>query len=552
MRRLYQQLLTGTGKANLVKYAILSLLSGFWGFLIMSLVTQVISVIMANEYTLFSKEYVLLFSLVILFFIWTRKTLSTAIIGLSQKMFWTIRKQILSLILRASYEQLNSRKTKIYSVMVNDVNTLTNASMSIIDFLSACILSLSGLIYLASISLLLFFITLVVAVLGIMIYQVGSRKNVRNFEKARNLEDDFIEHFNSILNGFKEIYMEPKKGAVIYDDKIIPIADEAYAGNKKAFVGFLNIQNTGQVLFYILISSILLFFSLILNIKSSDTVSFVFTLLYLLGSIETIMVLLPNIMRANVSSDRLMDLKNELEQAHFFNPIAGHYIKREEFNQVQIRGLEFQYGDKDKNFSIGPIHFEILKGETAFIYGGNGSGKTTFINTLLGISKPSQGTIHSNGELVTDGNYPTYRTLFSVVFNDFYLFNELLGIEHVNVERWNYYIELFELQDKVKLEGKKLSTTDLSTGQRKRLALIVALQEEKPILVLDEWAADQDPYFRKKFYTHILPLLKKENLTIIAITHDDKYYHCADKLFKMEEGKLKEETVHAYESNLIA
>jgi putative ATP-binding cassette transporter len=110
---------------------------------------------------------------------------------------------------------------------------------------------------------------------------------------------------------------------------------------------------------------------------------------------------------------------------------------------------------------------------------------------------------------------------------------------------------MFELEGKVKIEGNTFSTTDLSTGQRKRLALIAALLEEKPVLVMDEWAADQDPYFRKKFYTEILPLLKQEDITIIAITHDDKYYNCADRLYKMDYGKLKEESIRMHEAPLL-
>lgn len=552
MKYLLKMLVSEIGNVGVIKYSMLSILSGVWNFLFMNLITRMISIIIANEYALFSREYALIFSMLILFSIWTRKTLSAGIIKLSQKLFWTIRKQILSMILQANYEQLTNRRAKIHSAIVNDVNMLTGASMNIIDFISAGILSISCLIYLAFISFVLFCITLGIATIGILIYYYGSRNNIKNFENARNMEDSFIGYFNSILNGFKEICIEPKKGATIYNNKIIPIANETYENNQKAFVGFLNIQITGQVLFNVLVSIILLLFSLTLNIKNSDTVRFVFALLYLLGSIDTIMVLLPNIIRARVSSNRLTDLKNELERAQFANPIAHHCITKMEFNQVQINELKFHYEGHDKNFGIGPINFEINKGETIFIYGGNGSGKTTFINAVLGIVKPSNGSIHLNGVSVNEKKYPEYRTLFSVVFNDFCLFNELLGVEQVNIEKWNYYIELFELQDKVKLEGKKFSTTDLSTGQRKRLALIAALQEEKPILVLDEWAADQDPYFRKKFYTHILPILKKEGFTIVAITHDDKYYHCADKLFKMEEGKLKEETVHIYESNLIA
>jgi putative ATP-binding cassette transporter len=552
MRRLLNLLLPQLGKAGLVKYATLSLLSGLWSFLFVNLVTQQISMLIAGEKNGMSKEYALLFTIVILFFIWTRKTLSTAIIGLSQNLFWSLRKKILAIVLKADYQQLMNRKTKIDSAMVSDVNTLTVTSMSLIDFFTSTILAVACLVYLATISVILFSITLAFAIIGILIYQYGTKRNAKSFERARDLEDGFITHFSSIIDGFKEIYIEPKKGKAIYEKKIIPIANEAFANNQKAFTGFLNIQITGQVLFYALIAAILVFFSTALHIKTGETVKFIFTLLYLLSSIETIMALLPGVIRARVASDRLMDLKTELEQAHFKNSVSEQIISKDEFESIQIKELEFKYEEQQKGFGIGPVNFEIQKGETVFIYGGNGSGKTTFIHTLLGIFKPTGGGITVNGMPVKEETYPEYKTLFSVVFSDFYLFNELLTTDQALTEKWDYYIRLFELKDKVKLEGNRFSTTNLSTGQRKRLALIAALLEEKPILVMDEWAADQDPYFRKKFYTELLPVLKEEGYTIIAITHDDKYYHCADKLFKMEEGKLIEETVLVYESNLVS
>ncbi|MEO0778406.1 MAG: peptide ABC transporter, partial [Bacteroidota bacterium] len=131
------------------------------------------------------------------------------------------------------------------------------------------------------------------------------------------------------------------------------------------------------------------------------------------------------------------------------------------------------------------------------------------------------------------------------VFSDFYLFDEFYSVGEVNEAKLRDYLELFEIDEKVTIEGGKFSTTDLSTGQRKRLALIAVLLEDKPVLVLDEWAADQDPYFRKKFYTEILPRFKKEGWTIIAITHDDKYYDCCDRLLKMDYGRLYELTEKA-------
>jgi putative ATP-binding cassette transporter len=540
------------GKWKLRTNVLLGIFSGLCNFLFINLVTRIIGLIVAGDLTVISKEYIIIFSFIILVFVWTRRTLSLTIIKLSQKLFWNLRKQIISLVLKANYQQLAKRKNKIYAAIVNDVDVLTQTSMTIIDFFTSLILAVSCLIYMATISWLLLAITLGITALGIIVYQLGSKKNMEDFEKARSLEDKFLNDFNSILSGFKEIYMEPKKGKSLYDNKVMPVARQAYRNNTAAFTGFMNNQVVGRVLFYVLISAILLVFSIKLHIKASETVSFVFTLLYLLGAVEMIMALLPGLMRARVSTNRLMDLTAELEGANFNNPIPQKYISKNEFARVEVKDLEFYYEENENSFGIGPVNFSINKSEVAFIYGGNGSGKTTFVHAILGLLVPSAGEIRLNGVPVDHANYPDYRTAFSVVFSDFYLFNELLGTDHFNLEKWNYYLQLFELEGKVKLEGTSFSTTELSTGQRKRLALIAALLEEKPVLIIDEWAADQDPYFRRKFYTEIIPALKNEGITIIAITHDDKYYHCADKLYKMDSGKLIEENVNMHEPSYIA
>lgn len=551
MKRILKIVLPLIGVGPLVKYILTGLFSGLCNFLFINSVTKVVGLTISGNFANLQKEYCIIFAMVILVFVWTRKTLSLAIIKLSQQLFWTLRKQILSLVLNTNYQQLSSRKPRIYSAIVTDVNILTDASMGIIDFFIAAIMAVSCLAYLASISLMLFFITLGIVLTGTSVYYVGSKKNIKDFEKARKLENSFLENFNAMINGFKEIFMEPKKGRAIYNDKIELIAAEAAEKNTTAFAGFLFNQIIGQVLFYILISSILLFFSILFHIPAASTVSFIFTLLYLLTSVEIVMVMLPRLMRAKIAANHLVDLKNEMEQVHSGNTLSEKYISKDDFEQISIRDLEFHYGKENETFGIGPINLELNKGEVIFIYGGNGSGKTTFIHTVLGLRVPSSGEIRLNDTVVNNTNYPEYRTSFAVVFSDFYLFDELLGLASPDMDRWGYLIELFELTGKVKIDDRKFSTTELSTGQRKRLALIAALMEEKPVLVIDEWAADQDPYFRKKFYTEIIPLLKKEGITIIAITHDDNYYHCADRLYKMNEGKLIEENIHVFQSSLV-
>lgn len=552
MKRLLKLVLPLSGKIRLLKYIFLGILSGLCNFFFINSVTRVIDLTISGRFMSVRKEYVIIFAAIILFFIWVRKALSLAIIHLSQTLFWTIRRQILTLVLGASYRQFLLEKTEIYSAIVNDVSILTNASMSIIDFSTSWILAISCLVYLATISIELFLITLVIAALGVGIYHYRAKRNLLNFQRARILENSFQKNFDSIMDGFKEIYMESKKGKYIADRKINDVAREAYLNNTEAFAGFLNNQITGQVLFYILISSILLFFSSALAIKASSTVSFVFTLLYLLSSIETIMVLLPGLARARIASNHLMDLKAKMERTDVNDMVAENCGFKEEFEHIGIRDLEFHYDKHDKSFGIGPINFDIQKGEVVFIYGGNGSGKTTFVHNILGLCVPSTGEIRCNGTLINNENYAEYRAMFSVVFSDFYLFEEILGVDRIDIEKWDFYLRLFELEGKVSIEGSRFTTIDLSTGQRKRLALIAALLEEKPVLVMDEWAADQDPHFRKKFYIEILPLLKQSGFTIIAITHDDRYYHCAHKLYKMDYGKLIREDIGVYETYITA
>ncbi|MGB3464536.1 MAG: ATP-binding cassette domain-containing protein, partial [Cyclobacteriaceae bacterium] len=233
-----------------------------------------------------------------------------------------------------------------------------------------------------------------------------------------------------------------------------------------------------------------------------------------------------------------------LRDERFNNFIETEKMSIDEFQSLQISDLAFRYKNEDesngmiRSFGVGPIDFSIRTGEVIFIYGGNGSGKTTMINVILGILKSDSGSISYNGIPLTSENYSNYRALFSVVFSDYHLFEELYGFETIDEEEVDDYLKLFELNDKVKFENLRFSSHKLSTGQRKRLALINAIIIHKPILVLDEWAADQDPVFRKKFYTEIIPLLKSRNFSVIAITHDDAYYHVADKLYEMRSGQL--------------
>ena len=199
----------------------------------------------------------------------------------------------------------------------------------------------------------------------------------------------------------------------------------------------------------------------------------------------------------------------------------------------------YHHEKDDSFFRLGPINLRFRPGELVFLVGGNGSGKSTLAKIISGLYTPETGEIRLDGEAITDKNRDDYRQLFSAVFSDFYLFENLLGLYTQNVdEQARAYLEQLHLSHKVKVKDGVLSTTAVSQGQRKRLALLTAYLEDRAFYLFDEWAADQDPLFKDVFYTQLLPELKARGKTVLVISHDDKYFHVADRIIKLDYGKL--------------
>jgi putative ATP-binding cassette transporter len=175
-----------------------------------------------------------------------------------------------------------------------------------------------------------------------------------------------------------------------------------------------------------------------------------------------------------------------------------------------------------------------------FLVGGNGSGKTTLLKLITALYPPDEGGIRVDDLVIGPTNAQSYRNLFSAIFSDFHLFEKLHGLGDATPERVNELLRRMELSDKTAFEGGRFTNINLSTGQRKRLALVVAYLEDKPVYLFDEVAADQDPHFRRYFYETMLPELKAKGRTIVVVSHDDRYFHLADRVLKMDDGKLSE------------
>jgi len=208
-------------------------------------------------------------------------------------------------------------------------------------------------------------------------------------------------------------------------------------------------------------------------------------------------------------------------------------------HDLTLSHVKHSYGDGDNNFVLGPIDLNLRAGELVFLTGGNGSGKTTLAKVLTGLYIPEAGELSFNGEPLTDANRDSFRQNFSTVFSDGFIFETLLGLDKPELDQEAQdYLAQFQIDHKVQVKDGVLSTIDLSQGQRKRLALLTAYLENRPVYVFDEWAADQDPQFREVFYYQLLPGLIAKGKTVIVISHDDRYYHVADRIISLDYGKI--------------
>jgi putative pyoverdin transport system ATP-binding/permease protein len=208
-----------------------------------------------------------------------------------------------------------------------------------------------------------------------------------------------------------------------------------------------------------------------------------------------------------------------------------------------MRNIVFRYTDQlsDASFQIGPLDFTLRNGDLVFITGGNGSGKSTLLRVLAGLYPPDSGEITLDGERVDESNRDAYRALMSAIFFDYHLFRRLYGIAEPNAEEIERLLRQFRLEDKTGVSNGEFRTLELSGGQRRRLALIVSLLEKRPILLLDEWTAEQDPEFRRKFYEELLPQILQAGVTVVAITHDDRYLDelaLPARRIRMDEGRV--------------
>lgn len=397
------------------------------------------------------------------------------------------------------------------------------------------------LVYIALLSLVSFIVVAGLIAAGFAVFTLRRIRLRGRMTEVHTHEAELLDVVGDVVNGFQEIRLNADRNDAVYADflRVVDRLETTIVGIGHSWSGMLMFSNA---FLFVLVGAVVFVLPIFFSGYTDVIYKLSAIVIFCVGPINAVTSVAPMYDRANLGLQHVF----ELERLLGAGPIPAERTAAPPvgFQRITMDGVCFSYttGFTDQGFTVGPLDLTLQRGELVFLIGGNGSGKSTTLKLLSGLYQASAGKILVDDVPVTADGMQGYRDLFTCIFTDFHLFLRPYGLEPVNATEVNALLARLGLQDKVAFEGGAFSTQALSTGQRKRLAMVVALLEDRPILVLDEWAADQDAGYRHDFYTQLLPELKRRGKTIIAVTHDDRYWDVADRRITLDLGRARSPT----------
>jgi putative ATP-binding cassette transporter len=433
---------------------------------------------------------------------------------------------------------------KIYSIVTHEVNQISSASVNLIESLEAMLLIAFCIPYLFYLSWPSGLATLVAVLLGCVGYVLAQSPAQENAEAASRVEWQFFDRINDVLRGFKELRLRTARKDDLQEDIVVLAARERELKLRSERLFSLG-HVTAQGVMMGLLCLVVVGLPLMAGTEPATVLQVLTVVLLTYGPIETVMGNLSSFSRAAVSHRLIQGLERELaENAGTSGKAPAR--QRSGFRSIRLDGvtttLTSPGGGGDDRFVVGPLDLTLTPGEVVFICGGNGAGKSTLISLLTGLRQPDTGCIRLDDEPVTPETLDAYRGLFSAVFSEFHLFSRLYGLDEQERSRIPASLDTLDLSHRVEVRDRAFSTLALSSGQKRRLALSVALAERRPIVVLDEFAADQDPAHRALYYDVLVPQMARDGHLVIAVTHDEHCFDKCDRLIRMEAGRIVSDT----------
>ncbi len=412
-------------------------------------------------------------------------------------------------------------------------------------FINAAVV-IAGLVYMAWLSWPLFLLMVGVLVVGQLLYSVPAGLGLRFQKMARENNSALFGKFMALTGGAKELRLHRARRRAYYDEELTAGAHTVRKTYLKSENFFAVANGLGSLIYISAIGVLLLVIPRFTALSHAELLGAILVVLYLQQPINAVTSMVPHVRRSEVAIAQIEKLgakltpESTLVQALSEGQPANE--PQRTFERIDLVGVTHTYRNEkdDEKFTVGPISTSLRKGELLFVIGGNGSGKTSMAKLLTGLYMPESGEVLVDGKPVTAETVDDYRQHFAAIFFDFHVFDRLLGLSSPELlAKASVYLQELQIDHKVTIgKNGELSTTSLSQGQRKRLALLAAYLEDRAVYLFDEWAADQDPTFREVFYKRILPDLKERGKAVVVISHDDRYFHMADRILQLEMGQV--------------
>jgi putative ATP-binding cassette transporter len=466
----------------------------------------------------------------------------TLLVRLSQNAVHALRLDLCRRIINAPLRQLEQIGAGPLSTVFTEDMLAVATSVITLPYLFVNMIVLCGcLVYLGWLSCELLVGIGGSMTLGALSYRLATRRANALLRAARQEQQELFEQFHNLIAGAKELKLHAARRSEFVAN-LTGCADRVRMNNTAGITLYSAAANWGRLLFFVYVGLLLLWAGHAWS--PEELATRVIIILYMMAPLEGILNALPGAVQAYVALEKVYALNSLLGSeacAALVDATSSNRLAKRQnhWRELAMEGITFAYqrGPQSRPFTMGPIDLVLAPGQITFLVGGNGSGKTTLGKLIVGLYRPEAGEVRLDGECLSNRGHEECRAMFSAVFNDFCLFEQLLGIEPSQMKMASAYLHYLKLDRKVFIQNGRFSTTALSQGQRKRLALLVALLEDRPIYLFDEWASDQDPEFKEFFYGHIVPDLSRSGKAVIVITHDDRYFHIADRLVRLDQGK---------------
>jgi putative pyoverdin transport system ATP-binding/permease protein len=521
----------------LTQIVVMAIIAGMSNSLILALVNASAVSVVSTELNI---RLFLLFALAFALFLYSKQFALKRATVIVEQVLQKVRIRVADKVRQTELSFLEQcGQARIFTTLSQDTNIISESALVLMNAAASVIMVTISLFYIAYLSPAAFIITVGAIGTGVALFMAHRSQFLHDLQLSAAKETEFFERLGNVLNGFKQIKLNTQKSDEVFA-ALRNTAEDTKILKTRAGLKITTDYMFSQVFYYTLLGTIIFVLPWFDKVDPDLVVQLTSSILFIIGPLDMVVGALPMVGRAGIAVGNLEKLETELDAATRSSLVAQSASAPVSFHEIRLGEVGFRYAGEEGQslFCVGPLDLTIRRGEILYIVGGNGSGKSTLMKLLTGLYYPQEGSVLVDGKPLQRDQYQQYREQFSIIFTDFHLFDRCYGVNNIDSTRVYELLKVMGLDQKTTYHEGRFTNIALSTGQRKRLALVMAFMEDKDVYVFDEWAADQDPEFKHYFYEELLPGLKARGKTVVAVTHDDRYFGCADRVIKMEFGRI--------------